>query len=121
MADCAPQGAPRLEFAEQFVHVLALELETAVTRVAAISTLPSIVKGIPLSEEPGLGALTLPGLFLGGDEPLCRARSACPARAGAAPVRWDYSTLWKRAAERLPRALIACGMGKDSRVGIPRR
>ena len=63
MADCAPQGAPRLEFAEQFVHVLALELETAVTRVAAISTLPSIVKGIPLSEEPGLGALTLPGLF----------------------------------------------------------
>jgi len=25
--------------------------------------LPSIVKGIPLSEEPGLGALTLPGFL----------------------------------------------------------
>ena len=32
-------------------------------------------------------------------------------------MRWDYSTLWKRAAE-IARALIACGMGKDSRVGI---
>ncbi len=84
--------------------------------MAAISTLPSIVKGIPLSEEPGLGALTLPGLFREVTSRFAE-REALVLHAPGGTVRWDYSTLWKRAAE-IARALIACGMGKDSRVGI---
>ncbi len=78
--------------------------------------LPSIVKGIPLSEEPGLGALTLPG-FLSEVTTRFADREALVLRTPAGVVRWSYSTLWERAAE-IARSLIACGIGKDGRVGI---
>jgi fatty-acyl-CoA synthase len=76
----------------------------------------SIVKGRPLSEEPGLGVLTLPGLF---SELTTRFadREALVLHTSTGVVRWSYATLWERAAE-IARALIGCGIGKDSRVGI---
>jgi len=77
----------------------------------------AIVRGIPLEEEPGLGALTLPGFL----------REVCDRYAGreamvmhlpdGTPVRWTYAELWQRAVA-VARALIACGAGRDSRIGV---
>ena len=38
-------------------------------------------------------------------------------RTGTGAVRWTYATLWERSLE-VARALVACGVGKDGRVGI---
>jgi fatty-acyl-CoA synthase len=76
----------------------------------------SIVRGIPLDEEPGLGALTIPAYLRevtsrnGEHEAL-----VMHTREGA--VRWTYAQLWEKSVE-VAKALIACGVGKDSRVGI---
>lgn len=76
----------------------------------------SLVRGIPLSEEPGMGALTIPGFL----------REVCKRYAGQEAVvmhhndgvqRWSYQQLWDRS-EHVARALIAAGVGRDSRVGI---
>ncbi len=76
----------------------------------------SIIAGPPLSEEPGLGALTLSGWLRE-----VTARSG-PAEAlvmhePGGVTRWTYDALWDRANE-VARALIACGVGKGTRVGI---
>jgi fatty-acyl-CoA synthase len=77
----------------------------------------AVARGIPLSEEPGLGALTLPGFLRevrdrhGAREALVMPHPDRPAE------RWSYSDLWARSVE-IARALIACGAGKDSRIGI---
>ncbi|MDT7532570.1 AMP-binding protein [Sphingobium sp. SA2] len=76
----------------------------------------SIVAGPPLSEEPGLGALTLSGWLRE-----VTTRSG-PAEAlvmyeGDSVTRWTYDDLWTRA-NAVARALIACGVGKGTRVGI---
>lgn len=76
----------------------------------------SVVKGIPLSEEPGLGVLTLPG-FLREVTTHFADREALVLRNSKGVVRWSYSALWERAVE-IARSLIACGIGKDGRVGI---
>jgi fatty-acyl-CoA synthase len=76
----------------------------------------SIVRGIPLSAEPGLGALSIPGYF---QEVTSRfaGREALVWRTAGGVERWTYAALWERSLE-VARALIACGVGKDSRVGI---
>jgi fatty-acyl-CoA synthase len=76
----------------------------------------SIVIGPPLSEEPGLGALTLPGLLR---EVTGRFadREALVFHSPSGVERWSYSTLWERSVE-VARALLALGVGKDSRVGV---
>lgn len=76
----------------------------------------SIVAGPPLAQEPGLGALTLGGWLRE-----VTARSG-PAQAlvlheGDAVTRWTYDDLWARA-NAVARALIACGVGKGTRVGV---
>lgn len=76
----------------------------------------SIAKGIPLSEEPGLGALTLPGFLREVTERFCD-REALVLRTADGIERWTYAMLWERAVE-VARALVALGVGKDSRVGI---
>lgn len=76
----------------------------------------SIVKGIPLREEPGLGALTLPG-FLREVTNRFADREALVLHTPNGVVRWTYALLWDRAVE-VARTLLACGVGKDSRVGI---
>jgi fatty-acyl-CoA synthase len=83
---------------------------------AAPSGLPSLVKGVPLSEEPDLGALTMPG-FLREVTARYADREALVLHTTDGVVRWSYATLWERAVE-VARALLACGIGKDSRVGI---
>lgn len=77
---------------------------------------PSVVSGPPLADEPGLGALTLPG-FLREVTAAYGEREALVMHTGEGVTRWTYAELWERAIE-VARALRACGVGKDSRVGV---
>jgi fatty-acyl-CoA synthase len=77
----------------------------------------SIVHGVPLSEEPGLGPLTLPG-FLREVTRLYPEREALVFHHPDGRVeRWSYAELWDRAMA-VARSLVALGVGKDSRVGV---
>lgn len=74
----------------------------------------AMVRGPALAEEPGLGTLTLPG-FLREVTGSYSDRTALISPADG--VEWTYADLWDRANE-VARALRACGVGKDSRVGV---
>jgi acyl-CoA synthetase (AMP-forming)/AMP-acid ligase II len=76
----------------------------------------SLVRGIPLADEPGVGALTIPG-FLQQVTSLHGAREAVVMHQPDGVVRWSYADLWQRSTE-VAQALIAAGAAKDSRVGI---
>jgi fatty-acyl-CoA synthase len=77
---------------------------------------PPILRGAPLSEEPGLGALTLPG-FLREVTARYADREALVMHTPGGVMRWTYAMLWKRAIE-IAQSLLACGIGKDNRVGV---
>lgn len=76
----------------------------------------SIVKGIPLAEETGLGPLTLGGYV---KEIATRFgdREAAVMRMGDDIERWSYSDLLARSME-VARALVASGVTKGTRVGV---
>lgn len=76
----------------------------------------SIASGPPLSEEPELGPLTLPG-FLREVTRRYADREALVMRTHDTVVRWTYGDLWDRAVE-VACALRAAGAGKDTRVGV---
>jgi len=76
----------------------------------------SIIAGPPLAEEPGIGALTLGGWLREVTE-RHGPREALVMREGERVTRWSYDELWARANE-VARALIACGVGKGTRVGV---
>ncbi|KUI40943.1 AMP-dependent synthetase [Mycobacterium sp. GA-1199] len=76
----------------------------------------SIVSGPPLAEEPGLGALTLPG-FLREVTTMYGEREALSFPTADGVIRWTYAELWDRAVE-VAGALRVCGVGKGSRVGV---
>ena len=76
----------------------------------------SIVSGPPLSAEPGLGALTLPG-FLREVTAMYSEREALVWRTADGVTRWTYAELWERAID-VARALRACGLGKGARAGV---
>ena len=76
----------------------------------------SLVRGSPLDEEPGLGALTIAGYARAvtsrfGD------REALVMHGRAGRVSWSYAELWERSVE-VAKALIAAGAGKDARIGV---
>jgi fatty-acyl-CoA synthase len=85
-------------------------------QVSPTSGALSIAKGMPLGDEPGLGALTLPG-FLREVTERYADREALVMRTSNGVERWTYSMVWERAVE-VARALVAVGIGKDSRVGV---
>ena len=76
----------------------------------------SIVSGPPLSDEPGLGSLTLPG-FLRAVTQQYGEREALVFHNADGVTRWTYAQLWERAIE-VARALRRGGLGKDARVGV---
>lgn len=76
----------------------------------------SVVSGLPLSAEPGLGPLTLPG-FLREVTSTYGEREALVFRTADGVTRWTYAELWNRAID-VARALRACGVGKGGRVGV---
>jgi fatty-acyl-CoA synthase len=76
----------------------------------------SLVRGIPLSEEEGIGALTIAGYL----REVCgryTQREALVFHHADRVERWSYQELWDRSMV-VAKALIASGVGKDSRVGI---
>ncbi len=79
-------------------------------------SLPSLVRGIPLAEEPGQGAHTIPGYL---EEVRARygAADAIIMRTERGRVCWSYDELNARAVD-VAKALIAAGIGKDNRVGV---
>jgi fatty-acyl-CoA synthase len=83
---------------------------------AAAPDAPSVVSGPALDAEPGLGPLTLPG-FLREVTQRHHDREALVFRTATGTVRWTYGELWERALE-VACALRACGVGRDSRVGV---
>ena len=76
----------------------------------------SIIAGPPLSEEAGLGALTLGGWLREVTERF-GPREALVWHGPDGVVRWTYDELWGRSRE-VARALLACGVSKGTRVGI---
>ena len=82
--------------------------------------LSPIISGRPLSEETGLGELTLSGWFRAVCEQGGDAEALVYYEGGLATgtrVSWSYAELWARA-NAVARALIASGVGKGTRVGI---
>ena len=85
---------------------------------APLSIAPlSIASGIPLADEPGLGALTLPGYLREVTERYAAREALVFHHPDGTVERWSYADLWDRALEAA-RALAALGVGKDSRVGV---
>jgi fatty-acyl-CoA synthase len=77
----------------------------------------AISYGIPLEEEPGLGALTLPGFLCEVTERYADREALVMHKPDGSVARWSYTNLWDRSVD-VARALIACGAGKDSRIGV---
>jgi fatty-acyl-CoA synthase len=76
----------------------------------------SIVRGPPLSEEPGLGELTLCG-FIRQVAGRFSGQEALVERRPGTTERWSYLDLWNRSVD-VAMALVAAGLGKGDRVGI---
>ncbi|HET8881502.1 MAG TPA: class I adenylate-forming enzyme family protein [Solimonas sp.] len=76
----------------------------------------SVVHGSPLADEPGMGALTIPA-YLREVTQRHRDREALVMHGAHGVERWTYQDLWDRSVE-FAKALIACGVGKDGRVGV---
>jgi fatty-acyl-CoA synthase len=77
----------------------------------------AIIHGIPLSEEPGLGALTLPAYLREVTDRYAGREALVMHHPDGTVERWSYRELWERSMA-VARSLIACGVGKDARVGV---
>lgn len=76
----------------------------------------SVIHAPPLADEPGIGALTIPG-YLREVTRRYADREAVILNTGGDRLSWTYAELWQQA-EGVARALVACGLGKGARVGI---
>jgi fatty-acyl-CoA synthase len=77
----------------------------------------SIVRGMPLSEEPGLGELTLSGFIRQVTERFSDREAVVAPRSDGSMERWSYADLWDRSVE-VAKALVGAGVGMGERVGI---
>ena len=77
----------------------------------------SEIKGIPLSEEQGLGALTLSGFVTELADRYGEREALSWRNLDGEDCRWTYNELY-RESRKVARALLACGVGKDTRVGV---
>ena len=80
----------------------------------------SMVRGIPLSEEPGLGALTLAGYIREICERFAEREAAVlylDGPDGDRIIRWTYADLWARTMA-VARSLVACEIDKGTRIGV---
>ncbi len=76
----------------------------------------SISCGIPLEDEPGIGALTIGG-YLREVTARYGPREALVLHGDGQRISWSYDDLLARAMD-FARALIASGAGRETRVGI---
>jgi len=87
-----------------------------VVEAITISEDLSLVQGISITEEEGIGALTLGGYL----KEVVARYGMCEAAVlhGEKGVeRWSYDDLWSHSFG-VARALLACGIGKGTRVGV---
>jgi len=80
----------------------------------------SIVRGIPLEDEQNVGALTLAGFIREVCERWPEREAAVlhlDGLDGGRVIRWTYADLWAQAMG-VAKALVACGIGKGTRVGV---
>jgi fatty-acyl-CoA synthase len=70
-----------------------------------------------LSQEEGLGALTLPGFIREVAARFGEREALVQPRGDGTFESWSYRSLWDRSIE-VAQALIACGLGKGDRVGV---
>jgi len=77
----------------------------------------SIEHGTPLSDEPGLGALTLPGYLREVTQRYADREVLVMHHDDGQIERWRYEDLWSRSIQ-VARALIAAGVDQGSRVGV---
>lgn len=77
----------------------------------------SIVRGMPLSQEPGLGELTLSGFIRQVARRFSDREALVQRRPDGTTERWSYRNLQNRCIE-VAKALVARGLGKGERVGI---
>lgn len=76
----------------------------------------SLVHAMPLSEEPGIGALSLPGYLREVTQRYADNEAVVMHQANGVE-RWSYRDLWDRSVE-VAKALIASGVTRGTRVGI---
>jgi len=76
----------------------------------------SLVHAEPLSAEPDIGPLTIPG-YLREITARFGPREALVLRREGLVSRYTYRDMWERSLE-LSRALLSVGIGKDGRVGV---
>ena len=76
----------------------------------------SLVHAMPISEEPGMGSLSLPG-YLREVTQRYAGNEAVVMHRGDAVERWSYKDLWDRSVE-VAKALVASGVTRGTRVGI---
>jgi fatty-acyl-CoA synthase len=78
----------------------------------------SIARGMPLSEEQGVGPLTLGAYLREVSTRFGPREAACMrARNGQGMIRWTYDELWRQSMD-VARALVAGDVGKGTRVGV---
>lgn len=76
----------------------------------------SIAHGIPLADEPGIGALTIGG-YLREVAARYGSSEALVLRSGDERIAWSYDDLLARSLE-VAKALVGSGLGAQGRVGI---
>ena len=76
----------------------------------------SLVAGIPIGDEPGIGAQTIPGYLRQLVERFGPAE-AVVLNVNGHRLAWSYDELWSQATT-VARALVACGVAKGERIGI---
>jgi fatty-acyl-CoA synthase len=77
----------------------------------------AISHGIPLEDEAGIGALTLPAFLREVTDRYADREALVMHQPHGSIERLSYADLWERSLE-VAKALVACGIGKDSRVGV---
>jgi fatty-acyl-CoA synthase len=77
----------------------------------------ALVRGMALEDEPGLGALTLPGFLREVTERYADREALVEHLPDGTIERWTYAELWNRAVA-VARALVAGGLGRGDRVGV---
>ena len=77
----------------------------------------SVIHGPPLSEETGLGALTLGGYLRDVTTRYAEREALVMHYPDGSVVRWSYADLWDKSMA-VAKALLATGLGKDGRVGV---
>lgn len=76
-----------------------------------------MISGPPLAEEDGLGSLTLCGFLEESAARFPDNEAVAYRNAAGVDERWSYADLYQNSV-RVARALLACGISKDTRVGV---